>query len=1747
MTAISQPMLRPGWGESEDENPPRHFPDPILVRPDKYWALHGTFSAGSNPLAELDANSINLIECVDAVRTWEALKIPIICACCMDRDDGRSFLDHFHWKYLHCPSCLNFFVCGECCASTSASVVQQVNSHRAHGPLVPIQTRPFSRPLHDGSELAHLRIFRSVTTADHFFLYFPWFFHCFGNMDAIRNYLRQAFIERATQAMAEPDADRDALESTMSLFDFPVDWFLRAYGGGDWKRFHQALQGMLNEKIHVAQASTRIYMQLQRLQSFVARKEAVYGSGDIPRLGTTAHTRAAAQAFGVFEGFLTYLMPLHMSTVQNQDIDNTMLRRILQTNTYHRAENNDLINEILEADLASAGSSGFTMEGSTSHLSNPFAPEVLRLWPMFKLLFEDDAEFGHLVQGVPSDLTPFLQYALPSWQPMLDKDSRVRECLLKIQYPSLAESVQYLIAPTGSRPTVASDLLECRRQRILGNFDVAVQQLMRLNAEYLDQNLSNTEVILELQLTLLEQGYYRKVMDCSSLVNLVVIRDPGDLQTMSFLLIVITAAYARCFVQGDWEHALDSARVTFQQICYIDPGENHADSIDHILLRVRIELMLHRIVLETYRDLARSLPKERAITRLQAIRHFLTAYCDDPAVAEVAWATFSVELELRKRGVRAQYMELESAHSMTQFIHTPVEILPLVNMFKASIRGQNTVSRILRGRAELLHAGLFVEMGQGRQAAESTQAAEASFASADCTVGALDAQLLHATSRPVVLHSEIVSIYDQLRSRNDVARLRKMRILRPSQPSDADGLEMEWLLHQRAALRDLAKEAGDMVDFHRWNLRRYAADSAAGAALGPAEDILTTDACHSSMLATLASFNLSKAYATLGNYLAASLSAMLHLSLVDIQIDAETHQRAVLNVLRIFSETVAADPARFQDRLAGFSRYWRAFLDDKTMHRWYETGGRCDEIERFVESACFLPLLSGRVERAPNNGIRYHDSGVEEALTRNVDLALDLYETLPTYNAHAIVPKLALAMGSTAAYVGNPELAIRCYWQGIVCCHSGDLYSRAWLWLEAGKLMTTLAEEDPEHWMHVVAPGRSLLDAAFKSFVGMTLSGAVLKGAEAAMYLLRSFVSEARAWKRLLDEELSGVDEVVIRPGDAIVRLAELFARARPLVAVNSVFFQELAEFVSLGSAFDSAFNLVRLAENIYFRETKQFALELGLIMSDIENLQGLQHGTNFWTMVQEFKATVLSYRYGRLVPVGLLEGIRASDEAWELYCQERELLDEGPQFMSDMRLQSHREKMAECPELKPLMRRRRGAIEMSDLNTLVSEAMGRAAPSVIFIDWIHYRGGFIITGYNATKGEICIYQWIQSPQAADVEAWVSEHVRVDSAVLAHQLDSLTVFEPLLGLTAAIHQACSPGDILVFSPSQSLNAIPLHALPYRNADDPEPIIHHHPVVYTPSNRIMKECVQRAMSMNVSEPLRAHFFHSHTVRDDPAAAAAPAIRDMASQLTSRTGMTSSIISGTAVTQAAVAEQMPDADILHFHGHVDGRALEQFLVLQPEASLEASGGSDIATQPAEETPSSTFDNEQAQNQEPTSRFTLQDVFAATIRARLVLLMGCGSGQLVVSQSDDTLGLITAFLAAGATSVVGTLWPLDNNDAVKFSQEFYKTAFEAATTDPRDDGGGACSSQLARSEPGDLLVDIARATQHAINSVRACDRERCQRKNLAARLRCHPRAPYHWASFSLWGSWFCYQPKPNPDMAGNIAEAMEGLGIA
>ncbi|HXI64888.1 MAG TPA: CHAT domain-containing tetratricopeptide repeat protein [Gemmatimonadales bacterium] len=75
----------------------------------------------------------------------------------------------------------------------------------------------------------------------------------------------------------------------------------------------------------------------------------------------------------------------------------------------------------------------------------------------------------------------------------------------------------------------------------------------------------------------------------------------------------------------------------------------------------------------------------------------------------------------------------------------------------------------------------------------------------------------------------------------------------------------------------------------------------------------------------------------------------------------------------------------------------------------------------------------------------------------------------------------------------------------------------------------------------------------------------------------------------------------------------------------------------------------------------------------------------------------------------------------------------------------------------------------------------------------------------------------------------------------------------------------------------------------------------------------------------------------------------------------------------------------------------------------------------------------------------RLEVHDVFGLLLNARLVVLSACqtglGSGTLAdVPAGDDWVGLVRAFLFAGASNVVATLWPVEDRAMAGLMERFY-----------------------------------------------------------------------------------------------------------
>ncbi|XP_044165836.1 tetratricopeptide repeat protein 28-like [Acropora millepora] len=75
-------------------------------------------------------------------------------------------------------------------------------------------------------------------------------------------------------------------------------------------------------------------------------------------------------------------------------------------------------------------------------------------------------------------------------------------------------------------------------------------------------------------------------------------------------------------------------------------------------------------------------------------------------------------------------------------------------------------------------------------------------------------------------------------------------------------------------------------------------------------------------------------------------------------------------------------------------------------------------------------------------------------------------------------------------------------------------------------------------------------------------------------------------------------------------------------------------------------------------------------------------------------------------------------------------------------------------------------------------------------------------------------------------------------------------------------------------------------------------------------------------------------------------------------------------------------------------------------------------------------------------------MSDVQAANLRARLVVLSCCHSGRGRILKGEGVVGIARAFLAAGARSVLVTLWAIDDEATMVFMEHFYQHLKEGKT---------------------------------------------------------------------------------------------------
>lgn len=425
------------------------------------------------------------------------------------------------------------------------------------------------------------------------------------------------------------------------------------------------------------------------------------------------------------------------------------------------------------------------------------------------------------------------------------------------------------------------------------------------------------------------------------------------------------------------------------------------------------------------------------------------------------------------------------------------------------------------------------------------------------------------------------------------------------------------------------------------------------------------------------------------------------------------------------------------------------------------------------------------------------------------------------------------------------------------------------------------------------------------------------------------------------------------------------------------------------------------------------------------------------WRWAQRAKARALTDALGAgaAIPGRVLAGLEAHAASHRLAQHERDAatrLERAPAGDRPALGEALRQLQARVdaePRLREYRELRAGtAVDAADLAAMTRDA---DEPATVFVDWISVRGQLVLLARRAG-----------GPAQATVLALGVEQVRefvADNLSPESFRDTVGrnpfILDEVNGLVSPLASLTTPGERLVLCPTGPLHALPLHALDVGG----EPLLARNPVVYAPSLTVLRHCLARRHPQGRGAGTAALLGDPGGDRDEAG--------DLVRELGERLG-TAPVLGGD-VTRAAFAGAVARADVVHFQGHARHDRAD------PLASrLELADG----------------------------WMTARDVFDLRgVRAELVVLAACESAANVVRTGDEPLGLIPAFLFAGAQSVLATLWPVHASSAAAAMRHFY---------DALDAG-----------------ADRAQALRRAVLSVRA-----------------DPRwsAPYHWAPFVLHGAW-------------------------
>ena len=340
------------------------------------------------------------------------------------------------------------------------------------------------------------------------------------------------------------------------------------------------------------------------------------------------------------------------------------------------------------------------------------------------------------------------------------------------------------------------------------------------------------------------------------------------------------------------------------------------------------------------------------------------------------------------------------------------------------------------------------------------------------------------------------------------------------------------------------------------------------------------------------------------------------------------------------------------------------------------------------------------------------------------------------------------------------------------------------------------------------------------------------------------------------------------------------------------------------------------------------------------------------------------------------------------------------------------------------------------DLDLLSTDAGG----SIVYIDWYHastvganmqYPYMTLLAPPHPPKTFRLPILWEEVNRLID--KFIDPSFDVDELRRADAFQLLQQFSPLLD---PLEKHTKVGQTLVLSSIGRLHRVPLHVIKVEGV----PLIERNPVVYISSLSVLHTVYETRKASSRARELDGS--SSISIYGDPTTRVGrTSLRDLSEKLAAPLQENGDF----TAENFASSLRDPKTNLVHYHAH----ALFEAHDPQSQGLLFSDKMLNLRD---------IFD---------LSRSNLPHA-SATRKAASgchATLLACGSGISITLPSNDVLGLVPAFLYAGASSTVSTLWPFDDEDASAFEEEFYRD-FEV--------------SKAGR-------VDLARALQRAVLAIR------------------------------------------------------------